>query len=157
MPPLFFIVGPTGVGKTGIAAQVAARCNAEIIGADAFQIYSGLDILTAKPSPELLKKIPHHLVDVIPPAQDFDVAQYLEMAGKAAQEIHSRGRLPIVAGGTGLYVKALTHGLSDLPKSNPALREKLEGCSLENLREQLQELDPDCAARIDLKNARRLV
>jgi len=155
--PIFFIVGPTGVGKTGIAAEVAARCNGEIIGADAFQVYTGLDILTAKPSKELRRQIPHHLVDIIPPAQSFDVAQYLERAGRTVQEISNRSRLPFVAGGTGLYVKALTHGLSELPKTNPELRAKLENCSLEALKERIQILDPDCAAQIDLKNARRLI
>jgi len=155
--PLFFITGPTGVGKTGIAAEVAARCQGEIIGADAFQIYTGMDILTAKPSLKLREKIPHHLVDLVSKTQNFDVAQYLGKATQAVQEITLRGRLPIIVGGTGLYVRALTHGLSDLPGTNPELRAKLEECSLEELQERLKSHDPACAAVIDLKNRRRLI
>ena len=157
MQPLFFIVGPTGIGKTQLAAQVAARCNAEIIGADAFQIYTGLGILTAKPSTELRTQIPHHLMDQVPPSQNFDVAQYLEKATLAAQDITARGRLPLVVGGTGLYVRALTHGLSDLPKTDLELRAKLETFSLDELQNRLTQLDPIGATQIDLKNLRRLI
>ena len=155
--PLFFIVGPTGVGKTNLAVEVAAQCNGEIIGADAFQVYTGMGILTAKPSPELRAKVPHHLIDLISPRQKFDVAQYLEIANRAAIEITRRGRLPIVVGGTGLYVKALTHGLSDLPKADPELRLKLERLTLEELQQRLIELDPVGATQIDFKNPRRLI
>jgi tRNA dimethylallyltransferase len=157
MPPLFFITGPTGAGKTEIAAAVADRCHGEIIGADAFQVYTGMDILTAKPPRELRQRIPHHLVDVISPAQNFDVAQYLNLAKQAVLEITARGRLPIVAGGTGLYVRALTHGLSELPGTDPELRANLQKCSLEELQNRIRELDPVCAAVIDLKNPRRLI
>ena len=157
MPPLFFIVGPTGVGKTNVAAEIAARCNGEIIGADAFQIYTGMGILTAKPSLDLREKIPHHLIDVVSPTQNFDVAQYLELANRAIQEISGRGRTPIIVGGTGLYVKALTHGLSELPKTDPELRLKLEEYTLEELQSCYTELDPVGATQIDLKNRRRLI
>ena len=157
MPPPFFIVGPTSSGKTLLAAEAAARLNGEIISADAFQVYRGLDILTAKPPRELRAAIPHHLVDVVPVSQEFDVAQYLSTATLAIAGVTSRGKLPIVAGGTGLYVRALTHGLADLPAGDPALRQQLEQLDLDTLRQRIADLDPDCAARIDLKNKRRLV
>src|SRR5471032_2255863 len=100
----FFIVGPTAVGKSDIAAEVAARCSGEIIGSDAFQIYEGMPILTAKPTADILKKTPHHLIGVVPLAQSFDVAQYLSAATRCVEDISARGKLPIVVGGTGLYV-----------------------------------------------------
>jgi tRNA dimethylallyltransferase len=152
-----FITGPTAVGKTGIALQVAERCNGEIIGADAFQIYQGLDVLTAKPSPEDLQRVRHHMVGVMPSAQSFDVAQYLEAATRCADEIASRGKLPIFAGGTGLYIRALTHGLSDLPKADAAIRSELDAATLEDLQKRYTALDPEGAKTIDLKNKRRLV
>jgi tRNA dimethylallyltransferase len=154
---MFFLVGPTAVGKTDIAAAVAEQCNAEIIGADAFQVYRGMDVLTAKPSREIRTRVPHHLVDVIPLTQDFNVAQYAEAALKCARKIAARGKMPIVVGGTGLYVKALTHGLSELPTADAAIRAELEACTLENLQAQLAKLDPACAAAIDTKNKRRLI
>ena len=154
---MFFVVGPTGVGKTEIACAIADRCNGEIIGADAFQIYAGMPILTAAPTTSLRTRVPHHLFEIVPPSRNFDVAKYLELAGITAREIAGRGRLPVVAGGTGLYVRALTHGLSDLPEASPALRAELEQQSLEQLQRRLKELDPVCAAEIDLKNPRRLI
>ena len=157
LPPIFFIVGPTAVGKSEIAARVADRCHGEIIGADAFQVYTGMDTLTATPSREVRNRIPHHLIGVVSPAQTFDVAQYREMATVAVRGINRRGRLPIVSGGSGLYVRALTHGLSVLPGTNPSIRARLEKCSLVQLQERLRELDPVCAETIDLKNARRLI
>jgi len=152
-----FLVGPTSVGKTEIALRVASRCNAGIIGADAFQVYQGLDLLTAKPSPAERSRIPHHLVDVVPLSQSFNVAQYLDAATRCAKEIASRGKIPFVVGGTGLYIRALTRGLSDLPEADAAIRAELEASSLEDLQARYTSLDPDGATRIDLKNKRRLI
>ena len=152
-----FITGPTAVGKTGIALQVAERCNGEIIGADAFQVYKGLNVLTAKPSPEELQRVRHHLVDIVPPSESYDVAQYLSAATRCADEITSRGKLPIFVGGTGLYIRALTHGLSDLPKADAAIRAELDAATLEQLQKRYSALDPEGAKKIDLKNKRRLV
>jgi tRNA dimethylallyltransferase len=154
---MLFLVGPTGVGKSDIAAAVAARCNSEIIGADAFQIYEGMDILTAKPSRELREKIPHHLIGAVPISRSFDAAQYAEAARRCAAEIEARGKLPIVVGGTGLYVRALTHALAELPRADAAIRTELERASLGDLQRRLAEFDPIGAGKIDAKNKRRLV
>src|ERR1043165_1292568 len=111
----FFIVGPTAVGKSEIAAEVAQRLGAEIVSADAFQIYRGLDLLTAKPDPATRAKAPHHLIGVVPLIEEMNVEKFRE----AAQTIIRRGKPVIVVGGTGLYVKALTHGVAKLPGANP--------------------------------------
>ncbi len=153
----FVIAGPTAVGKSEIAVAVAERCGGEIVGADAFQVYAGLDALTAKPSPELLARVPHHLIGAIPLLQRFDVAQYLAVAERIIADIRARGRVPIVCGGTGLYVRALTHGLADLPPADATLRAELGRLPLEELQRRLAELDPHGAAQIDLKNPRRVI
>lgn len=152
-----FLTGPTAVGKTAIALQVAARCNGEIIGADAFQIYRGLDVLTAQPSREERQMVKHHLVGAVQPVENFDVARYLAMARACMAEIASRGKLPIFAGGTGLYIRALTRGLSDLPKADATIRTELDASGLEDLQKRYAALDPGGAKKIDLKNKRRLV
>jgi tRNA dimethylallyltransferase len=152
-----FITGPTAVGKSEVALEVAERCNGEIVGADAFQIYAGLDILSAKPSPAERCRVPHHLVDFVPVSQGFDVAQYLDAARCCIAEIRARKKLPVVVGGTGLYVRALTRGLSDLPKADAALHGELDAATLEDLQQRYGALDPDGATRIDLKNKRRLI
>ncbi|MDR3403570.1 MAG: tRNA (adenosine(37)-N6)-dimethylallyltransferase MiaA [Chthoniobacter sp.] len=157
-PPNFFIIaGPTAVGKSDAAVAVAERCGGEIIGADAFQIYRGLDILTAKPSPASRARVPHHLIGEIPLTQSFDVAQYLSLGHERIAQIRARGRVPIVVGGTGLYLRALMRGLADLPGANPELRAGLEARSLAELQHQLAELDPEGAQRVDLQNPRRVI
>ena len=153
----FFLAGPTAVGKTEAALAVAEACNGEIVGADAFQVYRGLDLLTAKPLPEDLARVPHHLIGTVPLAEDFNVARYLEATRAAIAEIRSRGKLPIVAGGTGLYFRALTRGLSDIPPADEALRRELESVPLPELLARLQTLDPEAAAVIDAKNPRRVL
>ncbi len=155
--PLFIIAGPTAVGKSELAVAIAERCGGEIISADAFQIYAGLDILTAKPSPALRARVPHHLVGEIPLTQTFDVAQFLGLAQVRISAIRTRGRVPIIVGGTGLYLRALTHGLADLPTADAALRTELEAQSTTDLAERLAALDPASHAVIDLQNRRRLV
>lgn len=153
----FFLAGPTAVGKTDVALAVAEACNGEIVGADAFQVYQGLDLLTAKPSPEALARVPHHLVGTVPLSEAFNVARYLELALDAVADIRSRGRLPVIVGGTGLYLRALTRGLSDIPPGSPELREKLGATPLPELLGQLEILDPAAAAIIDTKNPRRVI
>ena len=152
----FFIVGPTATGKSELAADVAREISAEIVSADAFQIYGGLNLLTAKPDLSTLAKAPHHLFDTIPKSEEMNAEKYRREATRAIDEINSRGRLAIVVGGSGLYIKALTHGLAPLPESDPNLREKLNAMSLDNLRAQLVELDPEAVKKIDIKNRRRL-
>jgi len=151
------IAGPTAVGKSEIAVALAERCGGEIIGADAFQIYQGLDRLTAKPSAELRARVPHHFVGEIPLTQGFDVAQYLALARQRIAEVRARGHLPIIVGGTGLYIRALTRGLADLPPADADLRAKLARQTLAELQQQYSALDPAGFAQIDHQNARRLV
>jgi tRNA dimethylallyltransferase len=153
----FFIVGPTSTGKSDLAAEVASETGAEIVNADAFQIYRGLDLLTAKPDASTLAKAPHHLIGTTPLYEEMNAEKYRRAASRAIEEIHSRGKLAIVVGGSGLYIKALTHGLAPVPKSDPKLREKLNAMSLDELRSQLAELDREVAQNIDMKNRRRLV
>jgi len=153
----FFIVGPTAVGKSDLAADVAREVGAEIVSADAFQIYRGLDLLTAKPDAVTLAKVPHHLIGVIPISEEMDVEKFRQLARKAIAEIRSRAKLAIVVGGSGLYIKALTHGLSRMPSADPNLRAKLNELSLYDLQRKLVDLDPVAALNIDQKNRRRLV
>src|SRR5438874_8906506 len=153
----FFIVGPTATGKSELAADIAREVAGEIVSADAFQIYCGLDLLTAKPDASTLGKAPHHLIGTTPLDEEMNAEKYRRAASHAIDEINSRGRLAIVVGGSGLYVKALTHGLASLPESDPRLREQLNAMSLDELRTQLAELDPEGARKIDTKNRRRLV
>lgn len=153
----FFIVGPTATGKSELGADVAREVNAEIVSADAFQIYRGLDILTAKPDASTLAKAPHHLIGTTPLSAEMNTEKYRRAVTRAIDEINSRGRLAIILGGSGLYIKALTHGLAPLPKSDPKLREKLNAMSLDQLRSQLIERDPETERKIDVKNRRRLV
>jgi tRNA dimethylallyltransferase len=156
MKGVFFIVGPTATGKSEIAAELACQLNAEIISADAFQIYRGLDRLTAKPGKATLAKAPHHLLSAVPLSEEMNVEKFRAAAVEAIREIHTRGKPAIVVGGSGLYVKSLTHGLSRLPAADPKLRAQLNELSLDELHGQLIELDPEAARRIDVKNRRRV-
>jgi tRNA dimethylallyltransferase len=157
MTRAFFIVGPTATGKSELAADVAREVGAEIVSADAFQIYRGLDLLTAKPDASTLAKAPHHLIGIVPLAKEMNAEKFRRLAWRAIDEINSRGRLAIVVGGSGLYIKALIHGLAPLPESDPKVREELNALSLDDLRSQLSEVDPGTARKIDLKNRRRVV
>ena len=157
MPEPFFIVGPTAVGKTALAVAVAERCGAEILSADAFQVYAGLARLTAKPSPEELARVRHHLVGHVPRSESYSVARFHDEASACLTDAARRGRPIIVVGGNGLYVKALTHGLAPLPPAQPGLRAELEQVPLAELVARLQTLDPPAAARIDPHNLRRVV
>jgi tRNA dimethylallyltransferase len=153
----FFIVGPTATGKSELAADVARELSAEIVSVDAFQIYRGLDLLTAKPDTSTLAKVPHHLIGATSLHEEMNAEKFRRLALRAIEEINSRGRLAIVVGGSGLYVKALNHGLAPLPSSDPKLREKLNAMTLDELRSQLIELDPETARKIDVKNRRRVI
>jgi tRNA dimethylallyltransferase len=153
MTRVFYIVGPTAVGKSEIAAEVARRLGAEIISADAFQVYRGLDLLTAKPDPATLAKAPHHLIGAVPLSEAMDAEKFRV----AANQMIKRGKPVIVAGGTGLYVKALTHGLAPLPAADPNLRATLERATNGELFRSFQALDSEGAAKIDRNNRRRLI
>ena len=153
MERVFFIVGPTAVGKSELGAEVARRLGAEVLSADAFQVYRGLDLLTAKPDAATLAKVSHHLIGFVPLAEEMNVEKYRQ----AAEAIIGAGNPLIVIGGTGLYLKALTHGLATLPETNQPLREKLERATTEELFRSLSALDPTAAATIDRFNRRRVV
>ena len=157
MKRTFFIVGPTATGKSELAADAAREIGAEIVSADAFQIYGGLDLLTAKPDGSTLAKAPHHLIGEVPLGEEMNAEKYRCAAMRAVEKINLRGKLAIVVGGSGLYIKAMTHGLSTLPQSDPTLRAKLNAASLDDLRSQLVEIDPETARKIDLKNRRRVM
>ena len=157
MRRVFFIVGPTATGKSEIAADLAHDVGAEIVSADAFQIYRGLDLLTAKPDQATRAKAPHHLIGTMSIHEEMNAEKFRRLALGALDEIHSRGKLALVVGGSGLYVKALTHGLSDLPQADPTLRTQLNRLTLDQLRARLVDLDPEAAGKIDIKNRRRLV
>jgi len=156
MKRMFFIVGPTATGKSELAADVAREIGAEIVSADAFQIYRGLDLLTAKPDASTLGKAPHHLIGTTSLHKEMNAEKYRSAAIAAVDEISSRGKLALLVGGSGLYIKALTHGLAPLPKADPKLREKLNAMSLDEMRSRLAELDPKLARNVDTKNRRRL-
>jgi tRNA dimethylallyltransferase len=153
----FFIVGPTATGKSELAADVAHEVGAEIVSADAFQIYRRLDLLTAKPDASTLAKAPHHLIGITPLHEEMNAEKYRRAASRAIDEINSRGRLAIIVGGSGLYIKALALGLAALPEADRKLREKLNAMTLDELRSQLIEFDPEAARTIEIKNRRRLV
>jgi tRNA dimethylallyltransferase len=157
MTRAFFIVGPTATGKSELAADLALEVGGEIVSADAFQIYRGLDLLTAKPEALTRAKAPHHLIGTASLGEKMNAETHRSAAVQAIDEITSRGKLAIVVGGSGLYIKALTHGLAPLPESDPKLRERLSAMSLDELRSRLVELDPETARNIDLKNGRRIV
>src|SRR5687767_1281858 len=112
MKRVFFIVGPTATGKSELGAEVARRLGAEIVSADAFQIYRGLDVLTAKPDQATLTKAPHHLIGNVPLSEEMNAEKYRALADEVIRDVHARGKQVIVVGGSGLYVKALTHGLA---------------------------------------------
>ena len=152
----FFIVGPTATGKSELAADVAREIGAEIVSADAFQIYRGLDLLSAKPDDSTLAEAPHHLIGTMALSEEMNAEKYRRAASHAVEEINSRGNLAIVVGGSGLYIKALTHGLAPLPARDPRLRHKLNALTLDELRSQLLKLDPEAARRIDANNRRRV-
>lgn len=157
MKRVFFIVGPTATGKSELAAEVARKLGAEIISADAFQIYRGLDLLTAQPDRSTLARARHHLISSVPLNEEMNVEKYRATAEAAIQDIHSRGKPVIVVGGSGLYIKALTHGLAKLPEADWELRETLEHATIEELFRSLSALDPAGATQIDRQNRRRLV
>ena len=149
-----YLVGPTGCGKSTAAIRLAKEIGGEIVNADAYQIYRELRILTARPSAEDEAQVPHHLYGVLSTAESCDAARYADLAHPVIEEISARTQVPIVVGGSGLYIKALTHGLQDAPASDPVIRAELDELSPEQLLARLRELDPASADRIDPQNRR---
>ncbi|MFC7336207.1 tRNA (adenosine(37)-N6)-dimethylallyltransferase MiaA [Haloferula chungangensis] len=158
MPSLhpIYLCGPTASGKSSLAIALARQLGGEVVNADAFQLYQGLEILTAAPSAEEQSSVPHHLYGVLTSDQTCDAMRYRSLALPVIEEIISRNAVPIVTGGSGLYLKFLTHGPSPLPTGDHAYRETLAPLSLEELAARLQVLDPVEASRTDLQNRRYL-
>ena len=153
-PQPFYLAGPTASGKSAVAVELARLGNAEIVNADAFQLYAGLTILTAQPPTNATLEVPHHLYSTVPISEPLDAAAYATLARPVIAEIIGRNKTPLVVGGSGLYLKALTHGLSDIPKPDPTLRAELAASPLDQLVSRLRQLDPDGADQINLKNPR---
>ena len=160
-PPLLVVVGPTGVGKTAVAVRLAAMLPIEAVSADSRQVYRGMDIGTGKPSAAERAALTHHLIDVIDPDERYHVARFRAEALAAIEGIHGRGRLPVVVGGTGLYVRALLKGLRSAPPADPALRAELDAFADAHgvlaLHRRLADLDPIAAARLHPRDRVRLV
>jgi tRNA dimethylallyltransferase len=156
-PRLLLLAGPTAVGKSEIAVQLAERLGGEIVSVDSMQVYRGLDIGTAKPSPADRARVPHHLIDVVEVTEPFDAAQFVRLANRAVADIRSRGRLPVLCGGTGLYFKAFLEGLVEAPPADAALRAALAATPLPELLQELAEHDPATYERIDRQNPRRVI
>lgn len=159
---LLVIVGPTAVGKTALSLRLARRFRGEIISGDSMQVYRGMDIGTAKASPEERREIPHHLIDLVEPDQPFSVDAFQHLARKAIADIQARRRLPMLVGGTGLYIQAVTHGYA-LPgaKEDPAFRRKMAQWADEKgnaaLHRRLAEVDPEAARRLHPNDRRRII
>ncbi len=159
---LIVIVGPTAVGKTDLSIRLAEAFQGEVISADSRLFYRGMDIGTAKPTSEELARVPHHLIDVATPDQDWSLAMYLSRVHEVIQDIHQRGSLPFLVGGTGQYIQAVVEGW-DLPKTKPdpdlrkALDRWAEEIGVDGMRARLTVLDPDASEGIDGPNLRRII
>lgn len=160
-PLVVFIVGPTGSGKTEVGLSLAQFFPSEFISADSMQIYKGMDILTDKLPRVVRKQRPYHLLDLVSPSREFNVAQYCKAAAKSIQIILKKKKLPIVVGGTGLYVRSLIHGIfekgSTSRKVRDELQKRLKEEGLERLYEELSHADPEAAGRIYPQDARRIL
>jgi tRNA dimethylallyltransferase len=150
----YCVVGPTGSGKTAHAVALAQRLGAEIVNVDAYQIYAGLPILTAQPTPEEQAAAPHHLYGVLQITELCNAGVYFRLASAKIRELQSRGVRPLLVGGGGMYLKCLTHGLNDLPTPDPALRAELEALPLGEIAARLLALDPQAGEHVSLQNPR---
>lgn len=156
-PAAFFcIAGPTSVGKSELALEIAARVDGEIVGADAFQVYRGMELLTAQPSAAERERLPHHLIGTVDPLQPYSAGAYGEAARAVIREIRGRGKLPILVGGTGLYFRAAAGGFAPTPPPLPELRAELQGLGIDALLARLRKLDPNAHRLIDAANPRRI-
>lgn len=162
-PRIIAVTGATASGKSALAMQLAAKLNGEIVCMDSMQIYKGMDIGTAKPTPQDRKEVPHHMLDVVSPDQPYTVADYADHADAVIRDILSRGKLPMLVGGTGLYLKALMHGLSlGVSRSDPAVRSRLEAIAdqpggRQILHNMLEQVDAVSAAKLHQNDLRRVI
>jgi tRNA dimethylallyltransferase len=157
LPPLLIILGATASGKSALAMAVARRTGAEILSADSMQVYRGMDVGTAKPTPAERREVRHHLLDLVGPDETFAVARFVELADRAIADARERGASLIVTGGTPLYYKALFEGLFEGPGADVAVRERLSTLTNEELARRLAEADPAAGARIHPNDTKRLV
>ena len=161
LQPILVIAGPTATGKTSAAIELARRFGGELVGADSVQVYRGFDIGSAKPTASELGGVPHHLIDVLDPNQEVDAVAYADLADVTIRAIGDRERLPIVVGGTGLWIRALLRGLVDVPAVDPEIRQRLEAAARKDgaaaLHARLAEVDPMSADTIHPNDALRIV
>ena len=158
MPPrLVVIVGPTGAGKTRLSLELALRFGGEVVSVDSQQVYVGMDIGTGKVGPDERARVPHHLLDVVRPDEEMTMRRYMELADAAIGEVHARGKVPIICGGTGLYVRGLLLGLFEGPPEDKELRKELSALGAAKLHEELARIDPESAERIDKNDVKRMV
>ena len=157
MDNIICIAGPTASGKTALSIALARELDAEIISCDSMQVYKYMDIGTAKPTVEEREGIPHHMLDVAEPDEDFSVSRYCEMAAPIVDDIVARGKTAIIAGGTGLYMDAQIRGNNFAPFPSTGVREKLEQKPIEDVYDRLKQVDPEAAARLHLADKKRII
>lgn len=160
MSRVVILLGPTGVGKTSASILLAQHLGTEIISADSMQIYRHMDIGTAKPSPQQRAAVKHHMIDIADPWEAFSTGKYISMAAPVFERLHARGKPPVVAGGTGLYIRAMTRGLFSGPTADWALRQKLRSMEAQkegSLFRLLEETDPEASANITPRDTRRII
>lgn len=161
MKKLSFVLGPTASGKSEVAAELARRIGGEVISCDSMQIYKDMDIITQTPPAALRDSVPHHLVEAIPPEEEFSAARFAVLASEVIEDVISRGKTPVFAGGTGLYVKALLDGLFPAPGKDASIRKELADIAAEKgagyLHGKLREIDPASADAIEPNNIRRVI
>jgi len=161
MPPILVLLGPTATGKSELAMSLAETFNGEIVNADALQVYRRLEVGTAKPASEDRQRIPHHLVDILEPDEPFSAGQFARLARTAIEDVHEASRLPIIVGGSGLYLRALLEGLSPIPAiqsmTRDLLKERFEREGLDLLRQELREVDPETEQRLAAGDTQRVL
>lgn len=157
----WFLAGPTASGKSAAGVELAELIGAEIVSLDSMSLYRGMDIGTAKPEQALRERVPHHLLDIIDPHEEFSLAEYLRVAESACREIQSRGRVPLFVGGTGLYLRAILRGIFEGPPADWEFRRRLETEALErgeeSLHDRLKAVDPPLAAKLHPSDVRRVI
>lgn len=160
LPPVIYLMGPTASGKTDLAVQLAQKIDAEIISVDSALVYKGMDIGTAKPTLEERQGVPHHLIDILDPAESYSTGQFRQTALELMQDITQRGKIPILTGGTMLYFNVLINGLAELPKAEPEIRKRLDKELAEKgkqaMHARLQSIDPESAIRIHPNDPQRV-
>jgi len=158
---VIFIIGPTSSGKSVVAAHLAEKLNGEVISCDSMQVYKDMDVITRPPKEDLLSRVTHHLVGTIPPEEEFNAARFASEAGSIINTIVSGGRIPVVVGGTGLYIRALVDGIFAAPPKDGILRERLREIAAregkEYLYRQLEDVDPETANRLHPNDMRRII